>query len=76
MQTLFRFAHQLEKYEGYLKYLTNVTKDHFRPKEFMHDVGTLSNNIVALRRRLDTLKERGNMSLTLVSIFTVTNAIN
>lgn len=66
VQTMFRFAHQLGKYEGYLKYLCNGTTDQFRPKVFAHDVANLMNNVADLKRRMEISKERANMSLTLV----------
>ncbi|KAI0321402.1 hypothetical protein OF83DRAFT_311254 [Amylostereum chailletii] len=67
VQTLFRFTQQLGKYDGYLKYLCNGTKERFRPRKFMHDVGNLNNNVTDLRRRMDVSMERGNMSLTLIN---------
>jgi hypothetical protein len=67
VQTVFRFAQQVGKFEGWLKYVVNGTTKQFRPDQFMNDVLTLNNNVADLKRRLDVSKDRGNMSLTLVS---------
>ena len=68
VQTLFRFSQHLGKFEGYLKYLYDGTKDNFRPKVFMNNAKNL-NNVIEIGRRLAASKERANMSLTLVCTF-------
>lgn len=66
VQTLYQFAQQLGKFDAYLKYVCNGTKDHFRPKSFLQEVVNLTYNVVEMRRRLEVCKDHGHMSLTLV----------
>jgi len=66
VQTLYRFAQQLGKFDAYLKYVCNGTKEHFRPKGFLQDIVNLTYNVNELRRRLEVCKDHANMSLTLV----------
>ena len=69
VQTLFRFIAQLGKFEVWMKYVSNHTKDQFRPKIFLDDINRLLNIVNDMRRRLDMFKDRGNMSLGQVGMF-------
>jgi hypothetical protein len=66
VQTLYRFNHQVKKFDVYLNYLAKGTREQFRPKLFIPEAAFLVRSASDVCNRLDGCKERGNGSLTLV----------
>ena len=75
LQTALHFSQQLGKFDGYLKYVVEGTTEQFKPNLFMNVVPNLNSNVTDLRRRLDVLRDQGNMALTLVSMWVGPNRL-
>ena len=75
LQAALHFSQQLGTFDGYLKYVVEGTTEQFKPNIFMYVVPNLNSNVTDLRRRLDVLRDRGNMTLTLVSTWVGPNRL-